>query len=157
MTIRGLHNLQILRGLTNNRSILSCTSDGSNVDLWNEDDGSGRQQWEFKQLENKQGVYNIIITQGVTGDNKYLSSNSDGSNVDLWHEDDGSGRQQWEVTLINNSSTCNTYLIRVHEGVSGNKRYLSCRADGTNVDLWNEDDGSGRQRWQIQDIWPTSK
>jgi hypothetical protein len=28
--------------------------------------------------------------------------------------------------------------------------FLSCNQDGTVVDLWSQDDGSGRQRWQVQ-------
>ena len=31
-------------------------------------------------------------------------------------------------------------------------RLLSCTADGTKVDLFPIDDGSGRQRWDIQNI-----
>ena len=33
MAIPTLHNLQILRGLTTNLCLLSCTSDGTKVDL----------------------------------------------------------------------------------------------------------------------------
>ncbi|WP_279290193.1 hypothetical protein [Clostridium cibarium] len=42
MAIEGLHNVQILRGLQTNRSLLSCTADGSEINLWSIDDGMGR-------------------------------------------------------------------------------------------------------------------
>jgi len=154
MIISGLHNLQILRGLSGNRSILSCTSNRPNVNLWNKDDGSGRQQWDFVKLPNEENIYNIIIKHGVPSDKIFLSCNSDGSTVDLWNKDDGSGRQRWVIIPVNNSPTCNTYLIRVDNGVSSDRKYLSCTPDGLTVNLWNKDDGSGRQRWQIQGVWP---
>lgn len=152
--IEGSHNLQVLRGLTNNRSILSCTGNGDNVDLWNLDDGSGRQEWNVKLVEGRTDHYNIIVENGVSSDKKYLSTTSDGSNVDLWDKDDGSGRQRWMFFPVTNSPTCNTYNIQVSSGVTGGRVYLSCTSDGSNVDLWSEDDGSGRQRWQVQGIWP---
>ena len=44
MSITGTHNLQVLRGL----STISCKKDSNKVDLWNEDDGSGRQRWQIQ-------------------------------------------------------------------------------------------------------------
>jgi hypothetical protein len=40
-------NIQVLRGLSSNRSLLICNSDGFKVDLWNTDDYSGRQEWDI--------------------------------------------------------------------------------------------------------------
>lgn len=153
MPVSGEHNAQILRGLTSNRCLLSCNTDGSVVDLWSSDDGSGRQRWQFVPVEGEDNLYNIIVSDGVASDRKYLSCTMDGAKVDLWSEDDGSGRQRWHVTRVRNSPTCNTYLIKVSEGVSSNRRYLSCTMDGTKVDLWSGDDDSGRQRWQLQKVW----
>lgn len=155
MSISGTHNLQVLRGLTGNRSLLSCNGDGTTVDLWTNDDGSGRQEWNFVQVAGTE-LYNIIVNGGVTSDRRYLSCTADGMVVDLWTSDDGSGRQRWRLISVDNSPTCNTYLIRVSEGVSSDRRDLSCTADGGKVDLWTTDDGSGRQRWQIQGVWKTS-
>jgi hypothetical protein len=154
MNFSGIHNLQVLRGLTSNRSLLSCTADGTKVDLWPNDDGSGRQEWNFVPVAGTE-YYNIIVNGGVSTNRTYLSCTSDGTVVDLWSSDDGSGRQRWRVIPVDNSSTCSTYLIRVSEGVSSDRRDLSCTADGTKVDLWPNDDGSGRQRWQIQGVWKT--
>ncbi|NQY64247.1 MAG: hypothetical protein HRT38_11035, partial [Alteromonadaceae bacterium] len=68
MNIQGTHNLQILRGLSTNLSLLSCTENGGNIDLWNKDDGSGRQQWEIKLIDGRTDVYHIIVKDGVMGD-----------------------------------------------------------------------------------------
>ena len=152
-SIIGTHNLQILRGLSTNRSLLSCSSDSEIVDLWIQDDGSGRQQWEFKLIEGEVDIYNILVVGGITTDRRFLSCTSDGEIVGLWTEDDGSGRQRWRVIPVPSSPTCSTFLIRVLEGVSSNRQFLSCTSEGETVDLWPEDDGSGRQRWQIQDVW----
>ncbi|MDJ0837113.1 MAG: hypothetical protein QNK37_11395 [Acidobacteriota bacterium] len=148
MIITGTRNLQVLRGLTGNRSVLSCKADGSIVDLWSEDDGSGRQQWEFKPLE--KDIYNILVNRGLSSNRKYLSCNSDGTVVDLWNCDDGSGRQRWKLSTAFGAPTPDTFHLFPENGVSGSRKYLSCTSDGTKVDLWNKDDASGRQRWQIQ-------
>lgn len=152
MDIPGIHNLEVLRGLTSNRNLLSCTSDGTLVDLFSSDDGSGRQQWNFVPVSGT-AFYNIIVVGGVSSQRIYLSCNNDGSVVDLFTSDDGSGRQRWSVTPVHDSPTCSTYLIRVSEGVSSNRRYLSCTPNGTVVDLYTSDDGTGRQRWQLQGVW----
>ena len=152
--LNGKYNLQVLRGLTTNRSLLSCPSDGSSVQLWGEDDGSGRQQWTFEEIPNSNGLYHILVTQGLSSDRKYLSTTNEGDNVNLWNVDDGSGRQQWKITPVENSPTCNTYHIHVANGVSSMRRMLSCKPDGSMVDLWPEDDGTGRQRWQLQGVFP---
>jgi hypothetical protein len=98
MAFPGLHNIQILRGLINNRSLLSCTGDGTKVDLFPQDDKSGRQRWIFEPVEGD--IYNIIVSGGVTSGRKFLSCTSDGTKVDLFGEDDGSGRQRWQIQGI---------------------------------------------------------
>lgn len=146
-------NLQILHGLTTDRNLLSCTDDGTVVNLWSGDDGSGRQKWQFKRVEGYNDVYNIRIFNGVYSSRTYLSATPDGNSVDLWPEDDGSGRQRWKVIPVKNYSGYNTYLIEVFDGVWSDRKYLSCSADGTIVNLWTADDGSGRQIWSMPDNW----
>lgn len=153
MNITGIHNLQILRGLKTNRSILSCKDDGSLVDLWHVNDGSGRQKWKIVATKDDPNVYNIIAVDGLTSKRKYLSCNIEGTKVDLWNIDDGSGRQRWEFKPVDESPTSDTYLIQVKGGCSSDRKYLSCNDEGAIVDLWNIDDGSGRQRWQLQWNW----
>jgi outer membrane protein assembly factor BamB len=138
--------------LNTNNSLLSCTADGQTVDLFPADDGSGRQEWEVVLLPGRTDVYNIIVSGGVTTDKKFLSCRSDGTKVDLWNVDDGSGRQQWVFLPVKGSGICSYFNIKVNGGVDNGRVYLSCTGDGTRVDLWNMDDGSGRQRWQQQPI-----
>lgn len=150
--IGNVMHLQVMAGLQSNRSVLSCKYDGTSADLWSGDDGSGRQRWRFIPVNGLSDVYNIQIMSGINNNRSYLSTNSDGSSVDLWYLDDGSGRQRWKIIPVQNSSVSNTYLIQAYGGVSTNKKFLSTSADGTKVDLWSEDDGSGRQRWNITNI-----
>ena len=142
-------NLQVLRGLTSNRSLLSCTADGTKVDLWNTDDGSGRQEWNISLVAGYNDVYNIKVAGGTAGGRVFLSCTKDGATVDLWTSDDGSGRQRWQFVPLS-SNIPSYYQIKVVGGVDTGRVFLSCTADGTKVDLWNTDDGSGRQRWQLQ-------
>jgi len=148
------NNIQVLRGLSTNNSLLSCTADGTKVDLYNTDDGSGRQEWNIVQVIGQpEGIYNIIVSGGVTSDKKYLSCTEDGSKVDLYTKDDGSGRQRWTFTPVsqpNNPIIPSYYNIKIVGGTNNGRVYLSCIPDGTKVDLYNTDDGSGRQRWQLQ-------
>lgn len=146
-------NLQILHGLNTNRNLLSCTDDGTVVNLWAGDDKSGRQKWQFTRVEGYDDVYNIRVVDGVYSSRKYLSATPDGDSVNLWSEDDGSGRQRWKVIPVKNYSGYSTYLIEVYDGVWSGRKYLSCSEDGTIVNLWGEDDGSGRQIWSIPDNW----
>ena len=146
------YNFQVLRGLDTNNSLLSCTADGQTVDLFSEDDGSGRQDWEVVLLPGRTDVYNIIVSGGVSTDRKFLSCSRDGTTVDLWHEDDGSGRQQWVFLPVEGSGICSYFNIKNSGGVDNQRHYLSCTGDGKKVDLWDKDDGTGRQRWQRQPI-----
>jgi len=149
MAITGSHHLQVLRGLTSNNSLLSCSKDGSVVDLFSNDDGTGRQVWNFQPVPNYSDLYYITVSNGVTGPNQLLSCAEDGSYVDLYDHDDNSGRQRWSLALVPNSSICSYYNIRVSSGVGNGRVWLSCGTDNS-VNLWTQDDGSGRQRWQLQ-------
>ncbi|MGA7936705.1 MAG: CAP domain-containing protein [Kovacikia sp.] len=140
----GFYRLKIAAGVTTNRTFLSCTADGTKVDLYNIDDSSGRQQWLFEGIGN--GKYRIKVAGGVSNSRQYLSCTSDGAKVDLYNTDDGSGRQQWILEDLGNGK----YRIKVAGGVSNSRQYLSCTADGTKVDLYHTDDGSGRQQWITQ-------
>jgi hypothetical protein len=79
-------------------SYLSCTADGSVVDLFDSDDGSGRQHWKLTSADASGYTFTMEAANGV-GDRKYLSCSSDATVIDLWNQDDQSGRQRWTVTL----------------------------------------------------------
>jgi len=137
-----VYNVRPARGIITNRTLLSCRSDGTLVDLWSADDESGRQKWVFKQIEGS--IYNIFAFGG-TNERRLLSCNSDGSVVDLWSMDDNSGRQKWRLEPIGG----NVFHIFVAGGVWGERRYLSCTQTGDKVDLYTMDDNSGRQQWEL--------
>lgn len=146
-------NLQVLRGLSSNRSLLSCRATGL-VDLWNQDDGSGRQRWLVTQVQGQaSNVYTVATYKGTDSGETYLGVASDNETVELQASDDGSGRQQWAMIPVDSVSVGleipSYYLLQsvLKAGQSG--QYLSCTEDGTRVDLWS-DDASGRQRWQLQ-------
>lgn len=144
-------NFQVLRGIDGDVSLLSCTPDGAKVDLWGRDDGSGRQKWNISRVEGFDDVYNIMVSGGTEDDKVYLSCTQDGKTVNLWDADDGSGRQRWQFVAVD-SNIPDYYCIRVLGGISNDRAYLSCTSDGKAVNLWGVDDGSGRQRWQLQDL-----
>lgn len=65
----------------------------------------------------------------------------------------GSGRQQWTALPVPN--TTNQFNLLIKNGRNGCNDYLST-ADCTNssnlVDMFGNDDGSGRQRWVLTPI-----
>jgi hypothetical protein len=140
-------NIVVYDGISNDRKYLSCTSDGTKVDLFNVDDKSGRQMWKLVKVPGLTGVYNIIVSNGVSNDRKYLSCISDGTKVDLFNVDDKSGRQMWKLVKV--PGLPGVYNIIVYGGIK-DRSYLSCTSDGFKVDLWYNDDESGRQRWKLE-------
>jgi len=143
-----VYNVIIDDGISNTKEYLSVNSDGSIVDLWTHDDGSGRQQWV---LEDRGSFWYFDIEGGVSGTRDTLSVTSDGTKVDLWTHDDVSGRQRWVITDAAgvDDAYCN---IEIYDGVSGTRKYLSTTSDGRKVDLWTHDDASGRQRWRFVEL-----
>jgi hypothetical protein len=146
----GYFNLQVLRGLSTNRSLLSCTATGV-VDLWNTDDGSGRQRWVMNPVQGQPAnVFTIAVYGGTNPGCTYLSTAS-GNSVTLVPSDDGSGGQWWNMVEVD--AVVVTIEIPSYyqlQPVAAPTMFLSCSEDGSVVDLWNVDDGSGRQRWQVQ-------
>jgi hypothetical protein len=93
-------------GTAPGRKYLSTTADGSKVDLYSRDDGSGRQRWIIQPVrsnpnDTSRPTYNfyILISGGVANGRKYLSSNSDGSRIELSAADDGSKRRLWALNV----------------------------------------------------------
>jgi len=127
-------------GTNHGKNFLSCRADGF-VDLWQADDGTGRQRWVLKDIGG--GLYNIIIYGGTNEGRKYLSCTADGY-VDLWSHDAGDC-QRWRVSPVGDG----TYHIKVAGGTNAGKVFLSCTADGL-VDLYTHDDNSGRQKWLLK-------
>ncbi|KAI9282149.1 hypothetical protein BC943DRAFT_329286 [Umbelopsis sp. AD052] len=134
-------------------SVVGCSSGGT-VDMYSGDDNSGRQEFLFTLVEGKTNIYNIAVG-GRSGCNTFLSSSPCPSNVvTLFGGDDQSGRQQWFANPIAN--TTNRFNLMTVTGRAGCNQFLST-ADCTNssnlVDMFNVDDGSGRQRWVLTRIF----
>ena len=141
-----IYNLQVLRGLSTARSLLSCREDGL-VDLWLEDDGSGRQRWELIALPGDgPNVFNIKVASAQA--KRFLSCTADGLKVDLFDRDDGSGRQKW-VLVKAPAATPQIPAYYTLNPLRGAEGLLSCTPDGTKVDLFTGGN-TGRQRWQLQ-------
>lgn len=137
-----VYNVQVYRGISNDRRLLSTNGNGE-VSLWNVDDDSNRQKWRFEKLSD--GTYNIRVLGGVTNGRVLLSTGGDGARVDLWTTDDNSGRQRWILEPLE----VGCFHVRVKGGVNTGRVLLSCAGDGSRVDLWTTDDYSGRQQWML--------
>ena len=142
MLILGFHHIKIAGGSAPGETYLSCQADGF-VDLYDKDDESGRQRWEFIEVPGKSNTYNIRVWSGTHPGESYLSCTAEGM-VDLYDKDDGSGRQQWVLNHLGNSK----YNIKIAGGTNTGETYLSTTDHGR-VDLFSHDDNSGRQKWII--------
>jgi len=131
--------IRVSGGTNAGEDFLSCTDWGL-VDLYSENDGSGRQTWVFHAVQ--KNTFNILVSGGTNEGATFLSCTAAGL-VDLYDKDDGSGRQRWTLEKVSPG----VYNIVVFGGVD-DRKFLSCTAKGK-VDLWKEDDGSGRQRWKL--------
>ncbi|MGQ7853803.1 ETX/MTX2 family pore-forming toxin [Pedobacter sp. WC2501] len=137
-------NIIIDRGVTTNKKFLSSTDIGHLVDLYHEDDASGRQRWILEDTGD--GYFSFKVYGGITNNKKFLSALSTGTLIDLYHEIDLSGRQKWSLYPLGND----LFNIKIKGGISTGKNYLSCNSTGSIVDLHHEDDGSGRQQWRLE-------
>ena len=138
--------------LHGNRIYLSCTPNGGKVDLWFEDDETGRQKWILQYVgyndANGNGIYYIKIRNGTDNNVRYLSVQSDGINTELIDGDGGLNKlQEWILEQVTNEEWfyiyTNAFPIVYH-------RYLSANNSNLRVDLAQADDGSGRQRWILE-------
>jgi hypothetical protein len=80
---------------------------------------------------------------------RLLSSSSDCSDdvVGLDAADDGSGRHRWVLRPVDDSEGEYNLLAYGADGCGGACRFLSAFESGRGVNMWPEDDASGRQRW----------
>ncbi len=87
----GIFNILVSKGTDPGKKYLSCRSNGQTVDLFDKDDGSGRQRWQLIPVL-KQGIPNDfqIKVAGGTNNRQFLSCTPNELTVDLWDNDDGS-------------------------------------------------------------------
>lgn len=147
--ITGRHNIEVLRGLNNNSTLLAVALGSQNIILYPRNDGSGRMTWDVEASND--GFYYLVVKKGVQPATCYLSwdANSNGvylsgGKVDL--------QQKWIIEPVPNSPTCCTFHIKP----AGKSNYFLSTNGNGGVDQWNTDDGSGRQRWQFQGDWVTT-
>jgi len=136
------HTIRMTHGVNGKLNTLSVNN-STKVDLWERDDGSGRQRWSITAV--RPGVYHIRVVerQGEHATHNFLSCRDDG-HVDLWKEDDNSGHQQWAISKVPGDAHGRYNIKAVKPG-----NFLSTNEAGNKVDLWHQDDASGRQRWTI--------
>lgn len=100
---------------------LSTTADGRLVDLYSEDDGSGRQRWILLPTYAGDGSYIFLVAGGISSvSGSLLSVNQQGSVFDLYYFDDASGRQRWILHPLedkNSGEGGRPYAIQVANGV----------------------------------------
>src|SRR4029077_1865694 len=116
-------------------------------------------QWFFNRVAD--GVYTIHVggnpshggllschEPGNAADGTPLTPPANLTTIDVFSDDDGSGRQQWTLTPVGDGS----FTITIEKPgalQSPSYKYLSCPPDGSSINLWNQDDGSGRQNWRL--------
>jgi len=94
-------------------------------------------------------VYLISVYAGVASADAISLAWDDSGTVGLQAPHYGPGGWgQWVVEPVEaDAPPPSDFHIKTYGNPS---LFLSCSADGSVVDLWDGDDGSGRQRWQMQ-------
>lgn len=139
-------------------SVPNCTV-GDTVDIYYEDDGSGRQQIELVPLAGS-NLYYLVIANGRDGCTNWLSGQPCPENrVSEWYTDDSSGRQQWLLTPLGN----NLYTISLPTGREACETYLSASTCAVNsavgagiTSFVSSDTGSGAEHWLITPLSSSS-
>lgn len=175
---------------------LSTSASGGIVDLYDKDDGSGRQNWV---MDVPDGVrLNVSIAGGISNGKQVLGKSASEKSIDLYTAANSSSLQRWTFTRWGFGDSYSIWTPSINAGTglfltgsgrapvggvalsalgntgdggasagqdwviedigsgmvrikraSGDLLYLSATSDGSKVDTFNRDDGSGRQRWRI--------
>jgi hypothetical protein len=138
---------------TGDRALLSCSDCSANfVNVWDRDDGSGRQRWIASEVPGARGEYTLLgfggrdacaDESGTAGSCWFLSAYPAGPDVNMWHADDGSGRQRWVFTQVGDAR----YHIRLGGGKADDKVYLGAADDNASVKLYAKP--SSRTVWTL--------
>jgi hypothetical protein len=142
------------------KRLLGYDDDARSLGFFNSSDqGTAYLQWFLNKVAD--GVYTIHVggspshggllschEPGNAADGTPLTPPANLTTVDVFSDDDGSGRQQWTLTPVGDGS----FTITIEKPgalQSPSYKYLSCPHDGSAINLWNQDDGSGRQNWRL--------
>jgi len=145
-TMQAWYTIRVLGGVGLFKAFLGSAQDATNLQLTRYDDEARKQRWALTQGDGD--WYHIQRMVDWPGTATYLSAQENGSLVDFWDQDDGSGRQRW-ILAKGDDPDFTWYTIQISSGISCDRKYLSTSADGNKIDLWDSDDGSGRQRWAL--------
>lgn len=148
-------------GLSCTTRLLSVHPDNT-LGFVDKDDGSGRQLWRFTDhMGPTSGYYTISPLTCGWPNGGFLSCHEvDGSppvnltTNDIYDKDDTSGRQRWTLGAVGDGSF-NLTIEQPGALKDPDYKYLSCAKDGSAINLWHEDDQSGRQQWRLLQ-WPAT-
>ena len=130
------------------------------VDLYYNDDISGRQQWTLEKVNNEY----LIIANGRSSPEKYLGKIDQTlklfkePNINCFWNSNNSNNSNFvegeQTSLINTGIDSKPYvfnndLVIVNENIFADKFYLSVHKFKDIVDLYFCDDESGRQKWTV--------
>ncbi len=176
----GQYNIQALRGLSSNRSLLSGQSGGL-VDLWTDQDSSepvadGQQgglpprkgqalsspdvlkqpAGPTERLQKwdvnmiDSGFFNIKASGGTGDPDRQFLTFDESGVVRLGVQPQNFIGLVWTLARVTTAPEIPAYYAIAPAWWDGVTGLLSCSPDGTIVNIAPQDDGSGRQRWQFQ-------
>ena len=150
-TFSGPKNIQIMRGLSSDRNLLSCNVEGTKVDLYFHPEG-GRQEWLINPHPNlpKTDLIFSIQSNGTVNDGrKWLSTNGNTStSLSLFADPQDSS--YWKIQPAPDCPLPATFIIQPWKNPT---HFLSVKHDGTLVDIYNQNEMVGRQWWTIYDAY----
>ena len=148
------YNIFIEKGTNEGKDILFTSSTGD-VALVNKDRiAETATQWTFTSTNNNgahlsDALVNIRTASTTMPNKTYLGATYHGL-VQMNASDSITGKEKWYLQAVPDKAH-NTYYIKVSGGTSIRDVYLSTGHTG-NPDLYDMDDGTGRQRWIIKPV-----
>lgn len=132
------------------KKFLSCSPEpGREVNLWPQNDGSGRQVWTLTHV-NDPTTYTVQPAGGRDVSTSYMSVNAASFLIDLFVSDDGSGRQRFKFEEVGDPKD-RKFMISVPWGMGDAARtVLTGRLDGTLV--LEKRRGIPRQIWKVLNV-----
>jgi hypothetical protein len=130
-------------------SWLSVTPSGAVVDLYDKDDGSGRQRWRFRSVATStsaehpyfERLYQISI-DGGTGARTYLSANGAGDGVELKDVGGESSADLWRIT--EGPTRLNAGALVLASSTAGAQSLPKFAIDGDGGTVYRSADGPGQ-------------